>query len=121
MTQPDTSISAQILQFPLKQKNTPYCLLDSMLAMGRITRSQHWCGVHFFWLHEISRQWNSSPLDWRDARVAEYKAAVAALEKAWVYDNVKFACVDSHEYGLIENLREGLDILAKQWNIGAVA
>lgn len=106
--------------------------LDLCLTLGYLTHEQHWCGVHFRWLHTLRfgapgmRAVDTTSIggyalkqestDWRAAREEEYQHALhllgplaSALLNMCVYNERP---VSTQARG---DISKALDILIKCW------
>ncbi len=119
--------------------------LDLCFEKGLITQEQHWCGIHLRWLytlrygapgvraidhnHVIGLEMNNDDPLWREAREAEYHEAMKRISERGVSTLLTNICIHNERPDFLfprrrkklswgedlEQLREGLDILATHW------
>lgn len=84
-------------------------ILDGYLRRGIISTNQHWCGIHFRWLHTLrygiasvkavdtthtgGRNCNSDDLEWKLQREEELGHAETLLKHANCYEIILNICV----------------------------
>lgn len=116
----DTSIGAQILPFPSRQR---YSALDELLAMGRITPNQHWCGIHMLWLHKIKMGNGYSQEqdgEWFDARCVDFDNALQALRAVKCTAAISNLCIfNEYSPSGLDVIHNGLDALVGLWGKAA--